>query len=72
MTAGTGSVQPLQSPGLADSDQFPHHQPKIEAGSMHHQSLQDVLAPLQMHSPHAAGFIQVRETSLGQLAAELL
>ena len=39
---------------------------------MHQQSLQDIRSPLQVHTPHAAALIQVREASLGQFAPQFL
>src|SRR5580692_8303273 len=39
---------------------------------MHQQALQDVVPASQMDSPHPAGLVQMRETPLGQFAAQLL
>jgi hypothetical protein len=39
---------------------------------VYQQSLQNVVPSSQMNAPHAAGFIQMREASLGQFAAQLL
>jgi hypothetical protein len=66
------ATKPWQLPGLARSERFPQDQGQIERGSLHQQSLQNVVPAPQMNSSHATGVVHLGKASFGQFAAYLL
>jgi len=70
--AEKGLQSPLESPRRPDAYRAPHHQAQVEAGRVNQQAFQDVCVTPEVGASHAAGFVQVRERALDQLASHPL
>src|ERR1035437_6140999 len=61
--------EPLQAAGRALAQQLPHHQRQIESAQVNQHPLENIFSPPQVHTPHAARFVSVREATFQQLSA---